>query len=64
MKDIFVVIGYDSIFNGEEVCAVFYDIYKAEEYREKEGKMRVEHHIIKDAACHNKKRITKANAVS
>ena len=49
MKDVFIVIGYDSIFNGEEVCAVFYNIYKAEAYREKEGKMRVEHHIVKDA---------------
>ena len=41
MKDVFLVIGYDSI-------AAFYDIYKAEKYRVANHKLRVEHHTIKD----------------
>ena len=46
--DVFVVIGFDTVFNGEEVSAVFSDIYKAEEYRKANGKLRTEHHTLKD----------------
>ena len=44
--DIWIVIKYDSLFDGEEIAAIFNCKQLAEIYKENTGSMRVEQHKI------------------
>lgn len=45
---IYIVIGYDSILDCEEVRSIWFDKAKAEIYRDKHRCLRVEDHKIED----------------